>query len=280
VAGGEEGDREAPPHVRRLLRLLRGGPRLRHKAGARRVLAEGPHLLEEALAAGLPVDLLVLSPRGERALAPDTLRRATAVATEVVTVSERAVADLADTQTPRGVLSVVRLPEAPAARPAAGELWVVLVAVRDPRNVGAIARTAWAAGATGIAAVGGAAFSDAKALRASQGALFHLPTVEVAAGELAAWHGGRLSVYACVPAGGAPPWQADLAGGGILLLGSEGQGLPDDLRQGAAALSLPLAPGVQSLGVAAAAAAVLYEAVRQRTAAVSGRGTLPARPGG
>src|SRR5579875_1181982 len=155
---------EVPPHVRRLLRLLRGSPRLRAKAGSGRMLAEGPHLLAEALAAGLAVDLLVLTPRGRERLPASILSQATRQAREVLEVSEEALAALADTATPRGVLAVVRFP--PGLDPAPGEgPWVALYRVRDPRNLGAIARSAWGAGAAGLCLVDGAGHTDAKALR-------------------------------------------------------------------------------------------------------------------
>lgn len=255
--------KEAPPHVRRLLRLLGGDTRRRSKAGPGLVLAEGPHLLEEALRANLSLRLLVLSPRAQRALPQEVLRLGEARAEESWFVTDDALLHLADTKTPRGVISVVELPVTPLADARHGR-YLALFEVRDPRNVGAIARSALAGGMDGVVGVDGAPFTDGKAVRASQGALLRLPAWSMPETAFLEWLRPAPRLYVAVPRAGHRPWEVDLRKDGVILLGSEGQGVPERLIRYGTPVTVPLAAGVESLSVAAAAACLVYETVRQR----------------
>jgi 23S rRNA (guanosine2251-2'-O)-methyltransferase len=154
---------------------------------------------------------------------------------------------------------------AAAARP----LVVCLDQVTDPRNLGAVVRSAAGAGATGVVLPAhGAARVTAAVCRASAGAVEHLPLAVVP--NLARWlrevKSGKLWVFAAVADGGRPMWETDLGGGVVLVLGAEGRGVRPLVRKTCDALvSIPLAGGVESLNVSVAAAVLLYEARRQRT---------------
>ncbi len=273
-----EPDGPVPARLRAILRALAGDPRRRRKAtaalgldgGRRAALAEGPHLLAEALAAGVPVHLVVATGRGLEAGggAEERLARA---GTPVYRVGEGEFTRLAATRTPQGVLAVVEL-AAPAGAAALTRVWrgragmaLALCGVQDPGNVGSLARSARAAGVAALCLDGRAARDDdPKSLRASQGALLHMPVARLEAAEaIAAARAAGARVAAAVPRGGAAPWRADLSGPLLLLLGSEGEGLDEALAaQADVRLTLPMAAG-ESLGVAAAGAALLYERVRQ-----------------
>jgi 23S rRNA (guanosine2251-2'-O)-methyltransferase len=149
-------------------------------------------------------------------------------------------------------------------------LLVCLDQVTDPHNLGAVARSAEGAGATGIVlpAHGSARVTPAVA-RASAGAVEHLPiaVVKNLARFLGEVKSPSLWVWAAEGGGGTPMWQADLTGGVALVLGAEGRGLRPLVRRTCdAAVSIPLAGRTESLNVSVAAAVLLYEARRQRGA--------------
>ena len=107
--------------------------------------------------------------------------------------------------------------------------------LQDPGNAGAIIRSAAAAGATGVVLDESSADPWGwKALRASMGSAFHLPVVRSRAlGSLIdEWRAAGVRIAATVPRGGTPMYDVDFTPPTALLLGGEGAGLPDALRQG------------------------------------------------
>lgn len=159
-----------------------------------------------------------------------------------------------------------------AARPA--PLLVCLDQVTDPRNLGAVIRSAAGAGATGVVVPAhGAARVTAAVCRASAGAVEHLPVAVVP--NLARWladvKGPTLWAYAAAVDGELGLWDADLTGGLALVLGAEGKGVRPLVRRTCdGAIAIPLCAGVESLNVSVAAALLVYEAARQRALASSG----------
>lgn len=147
-------------------------------------------------------------------------------------------------------------------------LVVVLDQVQDPRNLGAICRSAEAAGASGLVIPDRrAAAVTAAACKASSGAVEHLAVARVR--NLVDWLGRAKDdgawVYGADAAAESPCWQADLTGRAVLVLGSEGAGLRRLVAERCDLLvSIPTAGRVGSLNVSAAAAVLLFEAVRQR----------------
>jgi 23S rRNA (guanosine2251-2'-O)-methyltransferase len=140
--------------------------------------------------------------------------------------------------------------------------------VTDPRNLGALCRSAEGAGATGVVvpAHGSATITPAVA-RASAGAVEHLLVAVVPnlARYLADVKRGDLWVYAAAGDAESSMWDTDLSGGATFVFGAEGKGLrPLVRRMCDAAVSIPLAGQVESLNVSVAAALLLYEAARQR----------------
>ena len=186
-------------------------------------------------------------------------------------VPEKTLTELAGTRDHQGVVARVEpFKYADAYELAAGEpLIVALDQVTDPRNLGAVIRSAEGAGATGIVlpADNSARVTPAVA-RASAGAVEHLPVAVVTnlSRYLKEIKGPQLWVYAA-DADGTPMAEADLSGGLSLVFGAEGKGLRPLVRKTCdAAVSIPLAGQVESLNVSVAAAVLLYEARRQRRA--------------
>jgi 23S rRNA (guanosine2251-2'-O)-methyltransferase len=147
-------------------------------------------------------------------------------------------------------------------------LLVALDQVQDPHNLGAVCRSAEAAGATGVVIPQRRSASiTPAACKAAAGAVEHLPVARV--GNLADWLGrakdsGAWS-YGAEAGAEAPYTQTDLTGKVVLVLGSEGRGLRRRVAESCDLLiSIPVRGRVASLNVSAAAAALLFEAVRQR----------------
>jgi 23S rRNA (guanosine2251-2'-O)-methyltransferase len=185
--------------------------------------------------------------------------------------AERELSDAAGTRDHQGVLAWCEpYKYADGWELAASErpLLACLDQVTDPRNLGAVIRSAEGAGATGVVvpAHGSATVTPAVA-RASAGAVEHLPVAVVP--NLARFLGevkrGDLWIYAAAGDAETPMWDADLSGGAAFVFGAEGKGLRPLVRKTCdAAISIPLAGEVESLNVSVAAALLLYEAKRQR----------------
>lgn len=171
---------------------------------------------------------------------------------------------VAQTETPQGVLAIGRVREASASEAveaARGVGWplVVLDRVQDPGNVGAICRTAAAAGAPALVVLEGCADPyGPKAVRASAGNVFRLVVAK------ARWQDiGGLDAWGAASEGGVALAGAPVEKAGAIVLGSEVHGLS---RQDLKLVTIPVSQGVESLNVAAAAAVILFEIRRRMTA--------------
>jgi 23S rRNA (guanosine2251-2'-O)-methyltransferase len=161
------------------------------------------------------------------------------------------------------------------ASPSRDQQLVVLVEdVQDPRNLGALVRVCEGAGVGRLLVRDrGSAPLSPVAVKASAGAAEWLPIERVtnSANALEALKKEGFWVYGVVP-GGEPPWEVDLTGPVALCLGGEEKGLrPRTEGLCDRLLGLPMRGRVESLNLSTAAAAVLFEAVRQRTAGAGGR---------
>jgi 23S rRNA (guanosine2251-2'-O)-methyltransferase len=184
---------------------------------------------------------------------------------------ERELSEAAGTRDHQGVLAWVepfRYADAYELAAVDSPLLVCLDQVTDPHNLGAVARTAEAAGATGVVVP---AHSSARVtpavVRASAGAIEHLPVAVVKnmARYLSEVKGPQLWAWAAAGDAETTLWNADLTGGIALVLGAEGKGVRPLVRRTCdAAVSIPLLGGIESLNVSVAAGVLLYEARRQR----------------
>lgn len=251
------------PLVAGLRRLARAGRAKR----AGRAIVEGLHPIEEAVAAEAGIEAVLVREDAFDAMAPriDRLRaeRLAVVPTEVMEA-------VATTTSPPPVLAAVTLPDAPVPEPLAGR-GIVLDGVQDPGNVGAILRSAAGFGIDWALLPPDAADPfGPKGLRAAAGLVFRLrvevqPRDRIARGLEAARAAG-FPLLAAVAEGGRPCRDIAFPAEGALLVGGEGRGLTPDLEGLAAQrISIPTAPGVDSLNVAVAASILLaawYAAIR------------------
>jgi TrmH family RNA methyltransferase len=255
------------------MRTLRRDRSLRDEE--RVFVAEGVHLAREAVRAGADVELAIHSDRLlASAEGKEVLRGLGERGVPVHTCSEDAIRTLQDARSPQPVLVLARASlrslddvlEAASGPP----LLVVAVGVQDPGNLGALVRTADAAGATGLVTTGESAdLHHPRAVRATMGSIFRLPVaacgLEALLERLAAL--GIRTVGTSVR-GGTPHDRHAWAGPTALFLGGEGGGLPDAAaRRLDAIVHVAMREGVESLSVGAAAAVLLFEAKRQRSAA-------------
>lgn len=204
-----------------------------------------------------------------------TVASAASAGATVAEVQPGVLARVCDTVTPQPVAATVRQIDVPLGEVARGgtTFVVVLAGVSDPGNAGSLLRSAAAAGAGGVVTCCGSVdVYNPKTVRASAGAIFRIPVAIDRSGE---GHSGEdlarqlrshgLRLVATAAAGGAPYTGSDLSGSVALVLGNEAHGLPPGLAQACdSVVSVPMHRGTESLGVAAAGAAIFFEAARQR----------------
>jgi 23S rRNA (guanosine2251-2'-O)-methyltransferase len=184
---------------------------------------------------------------------------------------ERELSEAAQTRDHQGVLAWCEpYRYADAYELAAGErpLLACLDQVSDPRNLGAVCRSAEGAGATGVVVPAhGSARVTPVVCRSSAGAVEHLPVAVVTnlARYLEEIKSGTLWVAGAAGENGTPMWQSDLSGGLAFVFGAEGKGLRPLVRRTCDVfVAIPQLGRVESLNVSVAAAVLLYEARRQR----------------
>jgi len=257
------------PVVRRF-RALRRDRALRDRESV--LVAEGIHVVSEALDEGASLEVAVAAPRLRATPEGRALwARLQTSGTPLHEAEDGTIEALQDARSPQPVVAVVRRRNtllAEVLRGRGGEpLLVVTFGVQDPGNLGSLIRTADAAGATGLLATGaGVDLFHPRTVRASMGSLFRLPVVEAGLTEaLDGASAAGLTIVGSAPRGGQAYDAVDWRSASALLLGGEGGGLPEEIgaRLGAR-VSIPMAPGVESLSVGAAAAVILFAAARAR----------------
>ncbi len=228
------------------------------RAHGEEIVIEGPKAVSDAIAAGWhPVILSVSEGSVWAGGALDDLMRAArphrslAHARDDIVLSQALFNDLADTKTSQGVLALFERPRATLDQLFAREdsIVVALDGVQDPGNVGAIVRLAAAFDAGGVALLPGCADPfGPKAIRASAGAILNVPCVPATAVDL------RWPLFAADARGEAidpPPRRA------ILVFGSEGSGVSEEIARTARKIAIPMSDRVESLNVAMSAAILL-----------------------
>lgn len=239
------------------LRALVDDPRRHGKA-----LADGIHLVTVCLERKVAVTQLLISESGLRNREVSALLKR-AAGTESIALSDALYRELTGIASPTGIAAVIDIPTAEGA-PLLGDA-VLLDAVQDAGNVGAILRTAAAAGIRDVLLGPGCAGAwTMRVLRAAQGAHFSL-TIREHVDLLATLAVSPVLSVATVTHGGAEIYDIDFSGPVLWLLGNEGAGLSPTLEAAAKLrATIPLAAGTESLNVAAAAAICFFEMRRQR----------------
>lgn len=256
-----------PPLSRARAKRLRALRRRRNREESGLFLAEGVRVVEELLASTLAVESAVFAPSLEDTARGRALLQRLAATVPVESTSEGELRELAETESPQGIIAVARMPHhaLPRDLPPAATL-LALDAVQDPGNFGTLVRGADAFGAAAVIVLPGTVDPwNGKAVRSAAGSSFRVPLVHATLPELGAWAGAH----------GVVLWGADAAGRDVasldrpervaLVLGNEGAGLTPEARAVLAErVSIPIRGAAESLNVAMAGTVLMYLLTNRR----------------
>jgi RNA methyltransferase, TrmH family len=231
---------------------------------------EGPFLVEEALRAkgAAHIHSVLVSDEGLERL--KTLIDHLPAEAEVSRVSDSLFRRVAETEAPQGIAALVELkrPSLDAILREPRVLLVIACGLQDPGNLGTIQRSAQAFGANAIITLGATVSPyNPKAMRASSGAVFHVPCYAGAEPDalFKKLRAGHVHLVATDPHSASRITDVNLLGPLAILIGQEAAGLsPEIAGQADLRVSVPLRAGMDSLNAATAASIFLYEAARQR----------------
>lgn len=250
----------------------RANPRLKHARSVMRgddpalIFVEGSRLVEEALRSAIEIrEVFVTETRLQNA---SFVSAFDSISCPVWKISESLADSISDTKNPQGIFVIASRPRWTLADLAGSSLVVYLHEINNPANLGAIIRTAEAAGASGVVVSKRSAdpFSS-KSLRGAMGSAFRMPVVEgidpVDAIEWAAV--GGLATAAADIDGVTSYTEIDWTKPRLLVFGSEAHGLDKDIKKRVDdSLTIPMKNGVESLNLAVSCGVILFEAARQK----------------
>lgn len=250
-----------------LVKALRKLHQSKQRRQSQQFLLEGTHLVQEALKAQWPLDILCYTPEwGDReAVLLTTLQCSVA---RVECVSVEVLQSMATTVQPDGVLAVGRSRALSASEGICGALDLLLDTIQDPGNFGTIVRTAAATAVDHIwYSLHCVDVENPKVLRASAGAWFQVPMGQCEVSQqMTLCHNRGMQIVATTPRAKLDYWAIDYTQPTLLVVGNEGAGLTESVLAAADHLvKIPIAEQVESLNVAIATAVILYEAKRQRS---------------
>ena len=257
------------------IRLLLQQRKARQASGL--FVAEGIRHVGEACAAGAALEYICYAPGLlSSEFARQLIQQQETASVPCYAVAEEVFAGLAEKDNPPGLLAVIRQPRRTLADldPQRCPWLVALVAPQDPGNIGSILRCAEAVGAHGLLLLDDPAHNQHSAdpyhpgaVRASMGALFWLPLVQVTFAEFAPWAAGQgYHIYGSSAHASQPYDQVEsYAPRRVLLLGSERQGLfPHQAAACQTMLRMPMLGRVTSLNLAVAAGVLLYKMLEKQ----------------
>jgi RNA methyltransferase, TrmH family len=244
----------------------------KHRQRQGRIVIDGVRELTRALRGGVRLSEVFVCPSlGESDESRALFAELAAAGVEILEVSPAVFDKLAFGDRAEGVLGVAPSPRAELADLRLGPMPLVgvLEGVEKPGNLGAVLRTADGAGLSALVAADlRTDLHNPNAIRASLGTIFTLPVAAASTAETLAWlTSNNLAVYAARVDGSVPYTDADFRRPAAIVLGSEADGLSSAWTgPQVTAIRLPMRGSADSLNVAATAAVLFYEALRQRTA--------------
>jgi len=253
---------------------LKDAKRVRDGKVHDRIFIEGVRLVEEAVRSNVELDCVFVSDEGDDRASAVIENAPTA---NIYRLSNAGFKSISDTVTSQGLAAIARRPSPGPTHVeerltnGSSPVVVFLYEINNPSNLGAVVRTAEAAGAAGVILSSGSAdaFSP-KALRSSMGSGFRVPIWEdVNLNDALKWaRSNDLKTVATQAAAGSPYTELDWTLPRMILLGSEAHGLPsEEIKKADDRISIPMESQVESLNLAVACGVVLFEARRQRVAA-------------
>lgn len=261
----------ANPRVKALVALRRR--RTRVEQG--RTLVEGYEELALALAAGVTPESLYYCPElmSEEARTAGVVRQVAAAGGELVQLSRAAFEKAAYREGPDGFLAVVGAVERSRddLELPADALVLICQGVEKPGNLGAMLRTADAAGVAAVIAADPVTdWGNPNTVRSSKGTVFAVPVASGTTAQVRAWLDGHgIPLVAATPDTETEHTDVDYTGPIAIAVGAEKTGLTADvIAEAGHRVRIPMVGRADSLNVATSAAILLYEAVRQRRRAV------------
>jgi TrmH family RNA methyltransferase len=236
-----------------------------------RIIIDGLRELGHALTANVDiVEAFHCAELASSAVATDLLSKLEGTSTELTTVTASVWGKLAFGSRRDGIVAIAKPPNKQLAdiRIRNSALIVVLDALEKPGNIGAIIRSADAAGADGVLVVdSGTDLYNPNTIRASVGTVFRLPVVATSGAEAIGWlHEHEIAIYLARVGAGTRYTEPDYRQRCAIVMGSEATGLDDKWNQpGFHAVHLPMYGAADSLNVAVATAVLLYEVVRRKS---------------
>lgn len=258
--------------LKHALRLARELKKRKYREATGRFLIEGINFVDDAIKSGAVVDCLILT---EKVCCKDKgkklLRHVHSQGIPLFFVDEAVFAELADTETPQGVLAVGSMPVWDASKVAMSQdaLLLALDGLQDPGNLGTIIRSSDGVGVDGVfLGEGTVDLYNSKVLRSTMGSVFRIPVfskVDLVSLLLRLREAG-FKIVAADPRASLKYYQADFKKGRFLILiGNESRGIRQELLDLVdLSVCIPLREEVESLNAGVAAALLLYEVYRQR----------------
>lgn len=255
--------------------LLRQAREVRDGKARESIFVEGLRLCEEALRSNLNIEAVIYSEHMARKdRAAHLIHELENIAAKSASMSEKLLESISYTKTPQGIVVIAARPQLTETQFKATQptnpLLVILHGINNPVNVGAILRTAEAAGATGVIATRGTSdpFSP-KSLRGAMGATFRLPVWSDAEfQEVIDWcRAHKIQTTSAATNATRSYVDFDWRTPTALVMGAESAGLSEkEVAAADESVAIPMQGSTESLNVAVAAGILLYEAHRQRTA--------------
>ena len=237
---------------------------------------EGSRLVREAVDSSWPMEFALISETESIDAATQLLLETLAEKScPVMTVPDSLYRKVSDTESPQGLLAVLRQQTGSLEKlavPKKNSFWVILDAIQDPGNVGTIIRTADAAGVAGVLLAADCADIYAgKTIRSTMGSLFHIPVVKASRSECVCFCERKfLNLYVAGADAAVDYKDADFTAPSAVVFGNEGAGVSEAFRrQALASVRIPIMGRAESLNVASAAAVILFEVARQQEFALS-----------
>jgi TrmH family RNA methyltransferase len=239
------------------------------------IFIEGLRLAEEALRSKLNIEAVIVSQQlAQKEKAEGVVNQLGHASPRMASVSEKLLESISYTKTPQGIVVLASRPETTQKHFAKNNhepsLIVIMHRINNPVNVGAILRTAEAAGATGAIATQNTSDPlSPKSLRGAMGSAFRLPIwLGPTYDQALAWCDERGIQMICADVDASTDYdEVDWRRPSALILGPESEGLSNaEISMANKAVRIPMHGLAESLNVAVATGVLLYEAARQRTA--------------
>jgi TrmH family RNA methyltransferase len=253
------------PKIQRIRDLLAHS---RSRSEQKAFVIEGIRLVEEAVQSGeIPESLYYSSQLNPRGM--ELIEKMRSAGIPIEEVESSLMNRLSDTESSQGILAVIQ--EKQALLPETLDLILVLDSIKDPGNMGTILRTACAAGVNAVFLSPNCVDNySPKVLRSAMGAHFKLPMIETSWQLMKTEISSRSidpAIYLADVRQGEPLWKCDLTLPIVLIISSEATGAsPEAIEFASYKIHIPMPGGFESLNASIAAAVLLFEVVRQRTA--------------